>query len=162
MHELISATYHNGVLVPAVPLSLPEGTQVKLTVEPAPVAEPPAVRSLIVKLERGPCLADRPRLSIYPIYEYLIAGHDREKIQQVFELTDAQFEAVRDYVAEHQEEVEQAYAGILRREAEMCEHYEKIFWERSPYPPDMPWAEKEKLLRQEYARRKQAGLIPSA
>ena len=164
MHERIRATYHNGTFIPAVPVSLPEAAEVELSFELAavPVAEAPTALPMIVRSQRGPGLADRPGLTIYPIYEYLLAGHSRELTKQDFNLTDAQLDAVSNYVAEHKEEVEQAYARIVRRSEELQAHYEPIFLARSPYPPDMPWAEKDKLLHQEYARRQQAGLIPPA
>ncbi len=162
MHEQIRATYHNGVFIPALPISLPEATEVELTIKLSSAAETPTALPKIVRSQRGPGLADRPGLTIYPIYEYLLAGHSRELTQKDFNLTDAQFDAVSNYVAEHKEEVEQAYAKIVQRSQELQAYYEEQNRARRLFSPDLPWPEKDKLLRQEYARRKEAGLIPNA
>lgn len=53
-----------------------------------------------------------------------------------------QLDAVYEYIDLHREEVEAEYARILQREAEARAESERIFRERSPYPPDMPWEEK--------------------
>ena len=113
---------------------------------------------VVIKTPRGPCLADRPGLTIYPVLEYLKQGYNRELIQQDFRLTGAQLDAMQRYIAEHEEEVERAYAEIVRRSEALQARYQTT---RSLLPPDMPWAEKDALLRQELARRQSAALSPN-
>jgi hypothetical protein len=78
--------------------------------------------------------------------DYLKANRNKEYILQFLRVTPEQLDAAIEYIEQHREEVEQDYRRILHRSQELREHYENVFRERSPYPPDMPWEEKRKLL----------------
>jgi uncharacterized protein (DUF433 family) len=101
--------------------------------------------SLIVETPRGPSIAGT-RITVYSVMDYLKANRSKEYILQFLRVTPEQLDAAIEYIEQHREEVEQDYRRILRRSQELREHYENVFRERSPYPPDMPWEEKRKLL----------------
>ena len=101
--------------------------------------------SLIVETPRGPSIAGT-RITVYSVMDYLKANRSKEYILQFLRVTPEQLDAAIEYIEQHSEEVEQDYRRILRRSQELREHYENVFRERSPYPPDMPWEEKRKLL----------------
>lgn len=101
--------------------------------------------SLIVETPRGPSIAGT-RITVYSVMDYLKANRSKEYILQFLRVTLEQLDAAIEYIEQHREEVEQDYRRILRRSQELREHYENVFRERSPYPPDMPWEEKRKLL----------------
>lgn len=111
--------------------------------------------ALIVETPRGPSLAGT-RLTVYSVMDLIKAGRSKRFIEQMMLLTPEQVDAIFDYVETHREEVEAAYARILEREAEAQAESERIMRERSPYPPDMPWEEKRKLLIQKLEARKKA------
>jgi hypothetical protein len=115
------------------------------------VSEVQTATPLIVESKRGPCLAGRERLTIYPIYEYFLENESREVIQRDFGLTAEQYEAVVNYIAEHKEKVESAYARIARRSEELRMRYEPVSRALSPFTPEMTNAEKDALLRQKLA-----------
>jgi hypothetical protein len=71
-------------------------------------------------------------------------------------LTREQVDAVFAYVEEHREAVEAEYERILQREAIARAESERIMRERSPYPPDIPWEEKRKLMIQRLEAKKKA------
>jgi uncharacterized protein (DUF433 family) len=101
--------------------------------------------SLIVETPRGPSIAGT-RITVYSVMDYLKANRSRDYILQFLHVTPEQLDAAIEYIKQHREEVERDYQSILRRSQELREHYEEVFRERSPYPPDMPWEEKRKLL----------------
>jgi uncharacterized protein (DUF433 family) len=109
--------------------------------------------ALIVETPRGPSLAGT-RITVYSVMDYIKAGRSKYYIGQIMELTREQVDAVFDYVEAHREAVEAEYARILQREAIARAESEKIMRERSPYPPDMPWEEKRKLMIQKLEARK--------
>ena len=117
--------------------------------------EPTTTEALIVETPRGPSLAGT-RLTVYSVMDLIKAGRSKRFIEQMMLLTPEQVDAVFEYVETHREEVEAAYARILEREAEARAESERIMRERSPYPPDMPWEEKRKLLIQKLEARKKA------
>ena len=108
---------------------------------------------VIIETNRGPCLAGRPGLTIYPVFEYLKQGYSRELIRQDFRLTDAELDAVTQYIAENESQVAQDYAEIVRRSEALQARYQPP---ASLFSPELPWSEKDALLRQELARRQQA------
>src|SRR5262245_60443692 len=108
--------------------------------------------SLIVETPRGPSIAGT-RITVYSVMDYLKANRSREYILQFLHVTREQLDAAIEYIEQHREEVERDYQRILRRSQELRGHYEKVFRERSPYPPDMPWEEKRKLLIQKLRAR---------
>jgi uncharacterized protein (DUF433 family) len=101
--------------------------------------------SLIVETPRGPSIAGT-RITVYSVMDYLKANRSWEHILQFLHVTPEQLDAAIEYIEQHWEEVERDYQSILRRSQELRGHYEKVFREHSPYPPDMPWEEKRKLL----------------
>src|SRR5437016_674272 len=74
-------------------------------------------QALIVETPHGPSLAGT-RITVYSVMDYLKGNWSRNFIKRIMLISDEQLDAVLAYVAAHQEEVEQAYARILRREAE--------------------------------------------
>jgi uncharacterized protein (DUF433 family) len=111
--------------------------------------------ALIVETPRGPSLAGT-RITVYSVMDLIKAGRTRRYIAHMMLLTPEQVDAVFAYVEEHREEVEAAYERILQREAIARAESERIMRERSPYPPDMPWEEKRKLMIQKLEARKKA------
>ena len=111
--------------------------------------------ALIVETPRGPSLAGT-RLTVYAVMDLIKAGRSKRFIEQMMLLTPEQVDAIFAYVEAHREEVEAAYERILQREAIARAESERIMRERSPYPPDMPWEEKKKLLIQKIEAKKKA------
>jgi hypothetical protein len=109
--------------------------------------------SLIVETRRGPSVT---RTTVFSVIDSLKSGHSRELIKQLFVISDEQLEAVLEYIAEHREEVEREYAEIVRRSTERREFYEQVFWDRSPFPREMPDEERRRALRKKLAKRQQA------
>jgi uncharacterized protein (DUF433 family) len=110
---------------------------------------------LIVETARGPCVAGR-RTTVYTIFEHLNSGCSREAIKQYLTLSDEQLDAAIEYINEHRAEVEKDYAEIVRRSEERRAHYDKLFRERTRFDPDLPPAERARLLREHYLKRQQA------
>jgi uncharacterized protein (DUF433 family) len=111
--------------------------------------------SLIVETPRGPSIAGT-RITVYSVMDLIKAGRSKRYIEQMMLLTPEQVDAVFKYVEQHREAVEAAYERILRREAEARAESERIMRERSPYPPDLPWEEKRKLMIQRLEAKKKA------
>jgi uncharacterized protein (DUF433 family) len=111
--------------------------------------------ALIIETPRGPTIAGN-RITVYSVMDYIKAGRSKYYIGQIMMLTPEQVEAVFAYVEEHREEVEAAYARILKREAEARIESERIMRERSPFPPDMPLEERRKLMIQKLEAMKKA------
>lgn len=111
--------------------------------------------ALIVETPRGPSLAGT-RITVYSVMDLIKAGRSKRYIERMMLLTPEQVKAVFEYVEQHREAVEAAYARILQREAEARAESERIMRERSPYPPDMPWEEKRKLMLQRLEAKKKA------
>ena len=112
---------------------------------------------LIVETKRGPSIAGT-RITIFSVMDSLKSGHSRELTKQLFLISDEQLDAVLDYIAAHQAEVESEYTGIVRRSDERRATYERIFRERSPMPVDLPVEERRRLLRQRLAEKNAASL----
>ena len=111
-----------------------------------------AAASLIEETQRGPCLVGRG-ITVYAIMDYLKDGMSHDSIQSDLRLSEAELQAVLAYLSAHAEEVERDYAAMELYTAALRAHYEPLFQARSPYPPDLPWEEKDARLRQEFARR---------
>ncbi len=109
---------------------------------------------LIVETGRGPCIAGR-RTTLYVVYQTFIATQDREFVKRHLLLTDEQLDAALEYIEQHKEQFLRDYAEIVRVSEERREHYNQIFRERSPFPPDLPMEERVKLMREELRRRKE-------
>ncbi len=108
---------------------------------------------LIVETPRGPSIAGT-RITVYSVMDFIKDNWSRDSILQVMTITAEQLDAVYEYVERHKAEVEQEYERILRRETEARAEAEKIRRERSPFPPELPWAEKRRLMRQKIAAMK--------
>ncbi len=113
------------------------------------------IEALIVETPRGPSLAGT-RITVYSVMDYIKAGRSKYYIGQIMMLTREQVDAVFAYVEAHREAVEAEYERILQREAIARAESERVMRERSPYPPDMPWEEKRKLMIQRLEARKKA------
>jgi uncharacterized protein (DUF433 family) len=110
-----------------------------------------AVIPLIEETPRGPSIAGT-RITVYSIMDYIKNDRSKEYILARMPLITAeQLDAVYEYIEQHREEVERDYEAILRRSAELQEHYNKVWLERSPFPPDLPEEEKRKLMLQRIA-----------
>ena len=102
--------------------------------------------ALIVETPRGPSIAGT-RITVYSIMDSIKAGWSKEEILQVMtRVTAAQLDAVYEYIEQHREEVEQAYARILQREAAERAYYEERNRGRAPFPPDMPLEERRQIM----------------
>lgn len=113
-------------------------------------------KPLIEITPRGPSIAGT-RITVYSIMDSIKANWSKEEIlAHLPRVTMEQLEAVYEYIEQHRDEVEAEYAQILRDEAEARAEAERIFRARSPYPPDMPWEEKSKLMREKLEARKKA------
>lgn len=111
--------------------------------------------ALIVEIPRGPSIAGT-RITVYSVMDLIKANRSKSYIAQMMMLTPEQVDAVFAYVEEHQEEVERDYAEILRRNEELRLRYEAQNRARSRFPPELPWEERRKLVRERLAAIKQA------
>ena len=111
--------------------------------------------ALIVETPRGPSIAGT-RITVYAVMELIKANWSRKRILQFMPITGRQLNAVYAYIERHREEVERDYERILRRSEELRAHYKKVQLERSPFPPDLPPAEKRRLMLQRIAEMNQA------
>jgi uncharacterized protein (DUF433 family) len=110
---------------------------------------------LIVETRRGPCIVGT-RITVFSVMDYLKGERGRDFIKHVMGISDAQLDAVHEYIALHKEAVEQEYAAIVRRSEERRAHYEKIFCERSPFPPHLSLEEQVACMRQRLAEKHNA------
>jgi len=110
---------------------------------------------LIVETRRGPCLVGT-RITVFSVMDYLKSERSRDFIKHVMGISDAQLDAVIEYIALHKEAVEQEYAAIVRRAEERRAHDEKMFCERSPFPPHMSLEERIARMRQRLAEKRHA------
>ena len=111
---------------------------------------------LIEETPRGPYVAGT-RISIYAVMDYIKAQRSREYILDALPILNrTQVDAVYDYLAQHEKEVERGYQEMVRYCAELEAHYRKAQAERSPFPPDMPLEERERLMKQKLEQLKQA------
>ena len=85
--------------------------------------------------------------------DYLKDGLGYELIKQHLPLSDAQLNEALQYLASHREELENDYAQIVHRSEERRARYEQLYRARTELPPDLPNAEKAKLMRRELARK---------
>jgi len=108
---------------------------------------------LIVELPRGPSIAGT-RITVYSVMDYIKANRSKEEIIESMTISLEQLDAVYEYIEQHREEVERDYAEILRRSEELRERYDKVFWERTPFPPDMPPEELKAALIQRLEEKK--------
>jgi len=115
-----------------------------------------AVMPLIQETPRGPSIAGT-RITIYSVMDYLKLGLSRNYTKASFRISDEEFDAVVEYIEQHKEQAERDYARILQREAEARARSEQIRRERSPFPPDMPLEEREKLMREKIRKMKETG-----
>jgi len=88
--------------------------------------------------------------------DYLKGERSRDFIKHVMGISDEQLDAVLEYIALHKEAVEHEYAAIVRRSEERRAHYDKMFCERSPFPPHMSLEERVARMRQRLAEKRNA------
>ena len=88
--------------------------------------------------------------------DYLKGERSRDFIKHVMGISDAQLHAVLEYIALHKDAVEQEYAAIVRRAEERRAHYDKMFCERSPFPPHLSLEERIARMRQRLAEKRHA------
>lgn len=69
--------------------------------------------SIIVRTERGLVFADRPRVSLYDVMDYVRGGYPTHLIADRLRLSGRQVQAALDYLAAHRAEVEQEYREVL-------------------------------------------------
>lgn len=77
----------------------------------------------VVRTDRGLTLRGT-RLTVYTLMDYLKDGWPPHLVQQVFELSDAQMQAVLDYIDEHREEVEAEYQEVIEEADERRRYWE--------------------------------------
>ncbi len=111
--------------------------------------------ALIIETPRGPSVAGT-RITVYDVMDYITGNYSREYTLRFLPITPAELDAAYAYIERYKDAVEQEYERILLREEEARKESERVFRERSPYPPDMPWEEKSKLLKQKLAAMKVA------
>jgi uncharacterized protein (DUF433 family) len=116
---------------------------------------PAIITPLIVETRRGPCIAGT-RITVFSVMDYLKDAWSRDVVKQAMSISDEQLDAVLDYITRHKEAVENAYAAIVRRSEARRAHYEKLFHERSPFPPHMPLEERVSCLRQRLTKKPHA------
>jgi uncharacterized protein (DUF433 family) len=105
-----------------------------------------ATLPLIEETPRGPYVAGT-RISIYAVMDYIKANRSKEYIlEKLPVLNRAQLDAIYDYIERHKEEVERGYEAMVRRCAELEARYRKMQAERSPFPPELPLEERQRLL----------------
>ena len=88
--------------------------------------------------------------------DYLKGERSRDFIKQVMGISNAQLDAVLEYIVLHEDAVEQEYAAIVRCAEERRAHYDKMFCERSPFPPHMSLEERVAHMRQRLAEKRHA------
>jgi len=88
--------------------------------------------------------------------DYLKSAQSRDFIKQVMGISDEQLDAVLEYITLHKTAVEQEYTEIVRRAEDRRAHYEKMFRERSPFPPYMSLEERVARMRQQLAEKRNA------
>ena len=116
---------------------------------------PATITPLIVETTRGPCIAGT-RITVFSVMDYLKGEWSRDVVKQVIGISDEQLDAVLDYITRHKEAVENEYAAIVRRSEARRASYEKLFYERSPYPSHMPLEERVSCLRQRLGKKPNA------
>ena len=110
---------------------------------------------LIVETRRGPCIAGT-RITVFSVMDYLKGERSRDFIKHVMGLTDEQLDAVLAYITLHKEAVEREYTEIVHRSEKRRADYEKVFRERSPFPPYMSLEERVTHMRQRLAEKRNA------
>jgi len=111
---------------------------------------------LIEETPRGPSIAGT-RITIYSVMDYITRNRSKEYILEMLPLITAeQLDAVYEYIEQHREAVEQEYAQIIRRSAELEAQCQELWRARSPFPPDLSEEEKRKRMMQRIAEMKAA------
>jgi hypothetical protein len=88
--------------------------------------------------------------------DYLKGEWKRDFVKQVMGISDEQLDAVLEYITRHKEAVENEYAAIVCRSEARRASYDKLFHERSPFPPHLPLEEQVSRLRQRLAEKHNA------
>lgn len=114
----------------------------------------------IVETSRGPCIAGT-RITVYAILDYLHNGLGLDAVKENFRLSDEQLGASLEYIEQHRAELERDYAEIVRRSNGRREFYEQAYRARSPFGPELPLAEKSRLMRRDLSNKRPAKLQPN-
>lgn len=83
MYGRVRATYHNGAFIPAVPITLPEETEVELLIEPAlaeiaatsatfitdPAERARKLREIVERMQNNPVPSNAPRFTREELHE---------------------------------------------------------------------------------------------
>jgi len=77
----------------------------------------------IVRTERGLTIAGT-RITIYQVMDYLNADQPIPQIKEMFRLSDEQMNGVLEYIAQHPQQVDDEYQGVLQQ-AEAS----RVYWE---------------------------------
>lgn len=99
-------------------------------------------RPIIVRTERGLVFADRPRVTLYDLMDYLRVGYPPHLIADRFRLSERQVRGALDYIAAHPEEVEREYREVLDEAEDQRRYWEERNRERlaqiaaAPPPPE--------------------------
>lgn len=83
-----------------------------------------AQSTVVVRTSRGLSVAGT-RITLYAILDYLHVDWPPKLIQEWFNLTDAQMEAVLSYIATHRDEVEQEYQQVVQQAEETRRYWEE-------------------------------------
>lgn len=90
---------------------------------------PVSSQKAIIRTERGLTIAGT-RITLYDVMDYLKAQYPPKFIQDSFNLTDEQVNAVLSYIDAHQAEVEAEYQEILQAAEETRQYWENQNRER--------------------------------
>jgi endonuclease III-like uncharacterized protein len=93
-------------------------------------------------------------MTVFSVMDYLKGEWSRDAVKQAMGISDEQLDAVLAYITRHKEAVENEYAAIVQRSEARRATYEKLFHDRSPFPPHMPLEEQVARLRQTLAEKR--------
>jgi uncharacterized protein (DUF433 family) len=83
----------------------------------------------IIRTERGLTIAGT-RITLYDVMDYVVGQYPPKFIQGLFELTEAQINAVLAYIEANRSEVEAEYQQVIRETEELRQYYEERNRER--------------------------------
>lgn len=83
----------------------------------------------IVRTGRGLTITGT-RITIYQLMDCFKAGQPTSEVQDLFRLSDEQMADILDYIAEHREQVEEEYQGVLRQAEQNRAYWEERNRER--------------------------------
>ncbi|MGK7926652.1 MAG: DUF433 domain-containing protein [Spirulina sp.] len=81
-------------------------------------------KPVIIRTERGLTIAGT-RITLYDVMDYVVARYPAEFIRLLFDLTEAQIEAVLSYIEDNRDKVEAEYRMVLEQAEES-----RLYWEK--------------------------------